>query len=303
MNKIINFGSINIDHVYRVEHIAAPGETISSESYETFAGGKGFNQTIALAHCYGNVYHAGCIGSDGAALVDILRENGVDISRLRTDGTCTGHAIIQVDKSGQNSILLFSGANSETKSGDIPAILDGFGAGDTLLLQNETSCLREIIDAAHAKNMTIALNPSPMNSVITSLPLKKVTWLLLNEVECEQLTGISGTDYEKICGELIKLYPAAKIVLTLGSNGAIYADRETLISMPAHSVSVVDTTAAGDTFTGFFLGSIAKNLSVKEALRTATAAAAIAVSRKGASPSIPTMAEVDALLHTKTISR
>lgn len=291
--KILNFGSLNLDKVYAVPHFLRPGETLSAEKVETFCGGKGLNQSVALARAGGNVFHAGCVGaSDGGMLLDCLRESGADVSLVRRLEDCpTGHTIIQVDASGENCILLFGGANRAVTRQQVDETLAHFAPGDLLVLQNETSELGYMITAAADKGMRIALNPSPMTAALTDLPLEKVTWFLLNEGEAGDLCG-GETSADACLDMLLGRYPESRIVLTLGIKGSIYRDRERTVRQRAYPVQVVDTTAAGDTFTGFFLSGVAAGEPVEQAMEEAARAASIAISRQGAAPSVPTRAEV-----------
>lgn len=290
MSKILNFGSLNIDHVYSVPHFVQPGETLSAASCEVFPGGKGLNQSIALARAGADVWHAGMIGEDGVWLRELLAESGAHTEYVSVCAEKTGHAVIQIDSTGQNCILLYSGANGAITADFVREVLSGFSAGDILVLQNEINLMEEILTAAAEKGMRIALNPSPLTDDLLKCSLEKVTWFLLNEVEGEQMTGESDPD--KIADELLRRYPAARIVLTLGKRGVLYRSADERCSRGIVPVPVVDTTAAGDTFTGFFLSSAANELPVEKSLEIATAASAIAVSRKGAAVSIPTMDEV-----------
>ena len=293
--KFLNFGSLNRDFVYDVEHFVRPGETISSAALNTFSGGKGLNQSVALSRAGAQTYHGGCIGKDGQILLDGLRAAGADISFVRVLKSCrTGHAIIQVDPSGQNCILLFGGANQAVTDVQIEETLSRFGAGDFLLLQNEINGLEQLMEKAAGKEIRIAFNPSPIDGKISQLPLEKVEFFLLNEIEGAALGG--GNRPEEILEGLKKRYPKAKIVLTLGKEGALYFDGEKTFFQPIFPVKVMDTTAAGDTFTGYFLEAVSRGLPGDVCLKRAAAASAIAVSRKGASPSIPDGAEVDAFL-------
>ena len=290
MGRILNFGSLNIDHVYSVPRFLQPGETLSAAAYEIFPGGKGLNQSIALARAGAIVWHAGKIGADGGWLRELLNTAGVHTEYVSLCEEKTGHAVIQIDRLGQNCILLYAGANSAITTDFIQRVISGFSAGDVLVLQNEINLIEDIIEAAAEKGMQIALNPSPMTPALLKCSLKKVTWFLLNEVEGEQMTG--ETEPEKIAGALVQQYPKSRVVLTLGSRGVLYMSENECRFQRSFCVPVVDTTAAGDTFTGFFLSSATSGSSVEQSLEIASAAAAIAVSRKGAAVSIPTMAEV-----------
>ncbi len=290
--KILSFGSLNVDKVYTVDHFVRAGETLSSIRMEEFCGGKGLNQSVAAARAGGNVYHAGCVGAaDGGMLLDVLRDSGVDISMVRRLSGPSGHAIIQVNQNGQNCILLHGGANQEITPQQIDETLALFQPGDMLVLQNEISNLHYLVEAAGKKGMTIVLNPSPMTPGILTLPLQYVSYFLLNEVEARDLCGEEIPE-EECPAELLRRYPHSHVVMTLGSRGCIYQDAHQRISHPAYRVKAVDTTAAGDTFTGFFVAAIAAGSDVKTALEQATKAAAISVSRKGAAPSIPTREEM-----------
>ena len=251
--KVLNFGSLNMDHVYKVKHFVMPGETLSSENLQLFCGGKGLNQSIALARAGANVYHAGAIGEDGMVLKKQLEEDGVDISYLKIrESVGTGHAIIQVDEKGQNCILLYGGANQSITKEQVDDTLKNFQAGDYLLLQNEINELAYIMEQAGRIGMKIFLNPSPCNEIIDSLPLDLVDTFLLNEIEGEQISG----EKEKILDAMFERYPNAHIILTLGSEGAVYGWKGQQIFQKAEKVTAVDTTAAGDTFTGYYLAAV-----------------------------------------------
>ncbi len=288
--KILNFGSLNIDYVYEVNHFVRGGETLASNRLEKFCGGKGLNQSVALARAGANVYHAGCVGKDGGMLIDILKESGVDCSFIETVDEVTGHAIIQVDKNGENCIILYGGANSSITLEHIDNVLGHFGEGDYILLQNEINNLGIIMDKAYQRGLKIILNPSPVSENIKSLPLDKVSYLILNEIEGKEITG--RDEPEEILKELRNKYPECVFVLTLGSRGSIYDDGKKRRSQGIFKVKAVDTTAAGDTFTGYFVREITSGSTPEKALETASKAAALAVSRMGAAPSIPVYDEV-----------
>ena len=291
--KIINYGSINLDHVYQVDHIVQPGETLLARSQNLFCGGKGLNQSIALAKAGANVYHAGIVGEDGDILLDSLRNAGVDLSHVRRAPGASAHTVIQVDENGQNSIIVFSGENMRLTEADIDSILADFSPEDAVLMQNELFNTPLMMKKAAEKGMTIIFNPSPVNQEMLSYPLESVSWFLLNEIEGEALTG--ETDPEKILDGLAEKYPRSSVVLTLGKSGAWAMHEGRRCFQPAFEVKAVDTTAAGDTFTGFFLAGISSGISIPDALRRAAFASSIAVSRKGAADSIPTLEEVRGL--------
>ncbi len=293
--KVLNFGSLNIDYVYGVEHFVRAGETLSSDSLQLFCGGKGLNQSVAFARSGAKTYHAGCIGKDGGMLTDMLASAGVDTRFVQVrEDTASGHAIIQVTRKGENCILLHGGANQCIEQTFADDVLSHFGAGDLLMLQNEINDTDHIIRKAKARGMTIVLNPSPFNEKILSLDLSLLDAIIVNETEGEQISGKS--DAEQIVTELLSRYPAMRVVLTLGKRGAMYADAKVRAFCDIMPVSVQDTTAAGDTFTGYFFSALMQGKAPMRALQIATAASAIAVSRKGAAPSIPTASEVADLL-------
>ena len=283
--KVLNFGSCNIDYVYSMDHIVTSGETETTYSLETFPGGKGLNQSIAAARAGAEVYHAGNVGKDGEFLRTILVENAVNVSLLKNIDAINGHAIIQVGRCGENSIFLYPGSNQMLTKEYIDTVLENFGKDDIVLLQNEINCVDYIIEKAFEKGMSIVFNPSPFNEEISKIDLSKVSFIILNEVEARDL---SGCEEPEECLDFFKSnYPHLKIMLTLGVNGSMYMDSDTKIYQPAFEVEAVDTTAAGDTFTGFFVAGIVKGQKMEETLKLASVASAIAVSRKGAAPSIP----------------
>lgn len=288
--KILNLGSLNIDRVYSVETIAKPGETISSFKYETFCGGKGLNQSIALQKAGCKVFHAGKIGFDGEMLLNQLISYGVNTDYVMKSDSPSGHAIIQVEKSGQNNIILFAGTNGEITTQDIDNILNNFEKGDMILLQNEVSNMDYIINCAYKKGMIIALNPSPITPQLLQCDLSKVSIFLMNEIEAARISGKENPS--KAFEDMKTEFPNAKIVMTLGQDGVKYFDGHQDYSHGIFKVKAVDTTAAGDTFTGYFLHGYVNNLPPMEMLKIASKAAAISVSRHGAAGSVPTMEEV-----------
>lgn len=288
--KVLNFGSLNIDYVYSVDSFVRPGETLAPQNVARFCGGKGLNQSIAIAKCGAPVSHAGKVGFTGMILVDKLRENGVEVSGVQVVDGIGGHAIIQVDSRGQNCILCYGGTNKQIERAHIDEVLSRFTAGDMLLLQNEINEIGYLIDAAYDRRMVVAFNPSPMEESVSLLPLSKVTYFLLNEVEGEQLSG--EREPMAMAYALKSKYPQSRIVLTLGAEGALYYDGDKLLRQSCYKSAVVDTTAAGDTFAGYLLGAMAQGEPPERALDLASRAASIAVSRKGAADSIPTRAEV-----------
>lgn len=291
--KILNFGSLNIDYVYQVNHMVREGETQSTGGMEIFLGGKGFNQSVALAKAGVEVYHAGMIGEDGHEFISTCQEYNIHTEYIKTIGGKTGHTIIQVDKNAQNSILLYGGCNHKIGKNFIDKVMADFNKGDCILLQNEISNLQYIIDCAYEKGMTIFLNPSPFNNELMKCDMSKISYFILNDIEGEQLTGETIPD--KIIRKIHLMYTESKIVLTLGKEGAIYGGKNVLYHQAARKVKAIDTTAAGDTFTGYFIAGIVKGDEIEKIMNFSTLAASIAVSSKGASPSIPMSKEVEAM--------
>ena len=288
---IINFGSLNIDRVYKVSHFVRPGETISSESYKCFPGGKGLNQSIAIARAGAKVAHAGTIGTDGGFLKDLLEQSGVDTRYIRESDNVTGHALIQVSEEGENCIILFKGTNFENDRNFIDEVLENFGKEDILVLQNEINNLDYLLQCGKQKGIRILLNASPVDEKLKNMDLSGVTWLMVNETEGLVITGKSRP--ERIVRQLLEDYPSMNVILTLGTGGSIYQSKGKKIYQPCFPAQTVDTTAAGDTFTGYFIASVLAGKNREEALETASCAAAVAVSREGAAVSIPVYTEVE----------
>ncbi len=292
--KILNIGSLNIDKVYSVEHFVSAGETLTAGHMDTFPGGKGLNQSIALARAGAEVYAAGAVGTDGAFLTQLLKESGAHVEHLQTlEGVPTGHAVIQLIPKGQNCIIISAGANGLLSEEYIDRTLSHFGPGDLLLMQNETNNVSYAMRRAKERGMKIAFNASPVGPELFQYPLELVDWFLINEIEGQAIAGTEETDYEKILEALLARFPQAAVVLTLGSQGVLYGKGSERARHGIYKVPVVDTTAAGDTFCGYFLASLAKGLSPQEALHTASMASALAIGVKGAAVSIPTWAEVE----------
>ncbi len=294
--KVLNVGSLNIDHVYRVSHIAAPGETVAGLSYSRFAGGKGANQSVALARAGAEVLHAGAIGPEGGWLKDGLAAEGVDVRHIRELDTPGGHAVIQVDDDGQNSIVIHGGANHRLTPEMIQAALEAVDAGDMLLLQYETNATAELITRGRRAGLRLVFNPAPMAPDVHDLPLGDVDLLVVNETEGAALTR-GASEPDAILAGLDRLLPRTDVCLTLGKNGAVLrrAGRA-----PCHAaapaVKAVDSTGAGDTFIGYFLAALLEEKDDPEALEWACRAAALSVTRPGATDAIPRRREVEEFL-------
>jgi ribokinase len=394
--SVLNFGSLNIDHVYRVASIVRPGETISSRAYQVFAGGKGANQSAALASAEAMVTHAGRLGADGRWLAEKLYRAGVLTRHIEIDEKSpSGHAVIQVDDNGQNAIFLFPGTNRQITEDQIARVLDDCEPGTVVLLQNEINGVDKIIEEAFIRGLSICLNPAPFGPEVLDYPIDKVDLLVVNQTEAAGVAGLDGkdpADDRTVLARLAAKYPGPELLMTLGAQGAFYrrgtrkipmpvgledlevditvqtrpgprtgfdpardkgADlgvllveqgvvnaRELMaailtqakaqpllpledviwkmglagtdvisqavaaqrglskyditepIFVPSQKVNAVDTTAAGDTFIGYYLAFRLEGKPIESALQIATRAAGICVTRPGAMDAIPNRAEV-----------
>ena len=290
-SKIINFGSINIDHVYRVPHLVKPGETLSSLDLVTGLGGKGANQSVAIARAGVSVAHVGRVFKGDRWAVELLASTGVDTDNIALIEGASGHAIIQVDDQGENAIVLHGGANQSFSIADIESALNRNQQARYLLMQNETNLLAETFELAQAKGIKIVLNPAPMTDNIKDLPLAKLDTLIVNRGEAEALCG--AADIDQMTQQMAALAPQTRVVVTLGGDGAMLLANGEVTHMNSPSVDVVDTTGAGDTFVGYFLAGVAEGMNDHDALQRACLAGSIAVTRQGAITAIPDRSEVD----------
>ena len=290
--KIVNLGSLNVDHVYRVDSMIVGGETKACRSLSDGAGGKGLNQSVAAARAGAEVYHAGFVGSGSELLTEALDRGGVKRDLLERRDMPNGHAIIQVDDAGQNCIIIYGGTNRCLTEAYIDRVLDTLGPEDMLLLQNETNLVDYAITAAHGRGIPVAMNAAPMDEGVRDYPLQKLRWLVVNEIEGAALAG--GGSFDETMANLKAAYPQVGIVLTLGSAGVMFHDGGRDIRMDCAKVPrVVDTTAAGDTFLGYFLTGMLEKRDPAEALRRATFASALTIQSPGAADSIPTVARLE----------
>lgn len=293
--RVLNFGSLNLDYVYRVDHFVRPGETLAAASRDVKAGGKGLNQSVALARAGLPVCHAGCLGTGGETLKRLLEESGVDTEFLLPVPEAQGHTVIQVSPDGENCILLFGGSNRCVPEEHIRRVIGSFSRGDWLVLQNEINSLPLIVELASAAGMRIVLNPSPYDRALEKVDFSLLDWLLVNEIEAGQIAG--ETDPEKVWQALHARYPNLSLLITLGSRGsAAYRVCGGAVEKHAEEavrVKAVDTTAAGDTYTGYFLAGLAADEPLPVCMNRASRAAAVAVTRPGAAGSIPWKNELD----------
>ncbi|HJP32287.1 MAG: ribokinase [Candidatus Latescibacteria bacterium] len=300
MTGIYNVGSLNIDHVYGVDHIVRPGETVAGNGYGMFAGGKGGNQSAALARAGAAVSHVGCIGADGLWLREGLEQLGVDVSHITVDPeTATGHAVIQVESdSGENAIFLYPGGNHRISPESMRAVFSQMPTGSIVLLQNEINATSDVIVQAANEGYPVYLNPAPFHSQVLDWPLDLVDVLIVNETEAVGLaqSGV-GAEPESLIDALHVRWPRAEILLTLGERGAILSGPDGRVRTEAvHAGSPIDTTAAGDTFIGYFLAARTGGESSESCLLRAATAAGICVTRAGARVSIPSLDEVQLAL-------
>ncbi len=278
---IINFGSCNIDHVYTVEAFVSPGETLSSRTYQTFPGGKGLNQSVAIVQAGGACSHVGRIGQDGEWLKNMLRSLGINTDFLTVSTEPTGHAIIQINQEGENAIITHGGANHTITQSEIDFALEGTKETDFVLIQNEIKNVSYIIERAKTKGLQVAFNAAPINKAVEDCPLEALDLLFLNEIEAEQLSGTTGT--AEMIRALSKRFPETKLIITLGDEGSLYHFKgETLKQIAIDVGQIIDTTGAGDAFVGNFLAYFVETGRPREALTIAAKASAKCISRRGA---------------------
>ncbi len=303
MNHIVVVGSLNMDLVVRVPHMPIPGETVLGKEFQNIPGGKGANQAVGAARMGAQVTMIGKVGNDefGKALTKNLTNEGVDISHVSVDEKeATGIAMITLDQNGQNSIVVASGANMALKPEDIRTAWKKISDIDVLVMPLEVSlvCVEEAVRLASKSSVKIILNPAPAQKLSDDL-LKKVDVLVPNESETSLLTGLAVETIEdaKVAAKNLLEKGTGAVVLTLGSRGALLIDENqpAIISTP-YKVNVVDTTAAGDSFVAALSVGIAERLPLESALRQATAAGALAVTKMGAQPCMPTKKEVNELM-------
>lgn len=296
MSQLINIGSLCIDYVYSVTEIAAVGETVASASMSVFPGGKGLNQSIAAAKAGIKVEHFGAVGVDGAELVEFMQAAGVGVNNIVSLPGRTGHAVIQINSQGENSIVIAGGANREIPQQSIgKAVASAQGAG-WILMQNETNDVGEIIQLASASGCKVALNLAPVDVHAQSYNYALVDLLIVNQLEAMAVSGCQSLN--EAFSRLIATYPDTNLVLTMGKGGLRYYQADGGISgeLGAFEVSVVDETAAGDTFVGYLLAGLVRGGSLQNVLLQASAAGALATTRAGAAPAIPELDEVRELM-------
>ena len=299
MSDILVIGSLNADLVVRAPRFPAPGETISGEDLAIIPGGKGANQAVAATRQGASVAMVGRVGNDsfGPTLVQNLQNNRVDTTYVKTDESATGTAIIVVDSSGQNSIVLSPGANSKVTPADVDVV--SFQDADLLLLQLEIplETVTHAISVARQNGLRVILNPAPARQ-LPDLLLADVDIFIPNESELQLLTNVPVTNVDS-AGTAAKALLAkgvGTVIVTLGSNGALIVTDGQVQHIPSFKVNVVDTTAAGDAFIGGLAAALLNGKTLEEAVRYGNASGALAATKFGAQPSLPTQDEVEQLL-------
>lgn len=282
---IWNLGSINADMVYALPYLPAPGETLAADSLVQGLGGKGANMSVAAARAGSHCCHIGAVGADGKWALDRLTEYGVDTRHIVTGGVPTGHAIIAVDKAGENSIILFPGANRTITENQLGQALSAASAGDILVMQNETNMQAGAAKMGRDLGLRVAYAAAPFDAEAVQAVLPYLDLLFLNEVEAQQLTAATGKTPDAL--------GIADVIVTLGAKGARhFAVDGTVSDVPALTVKPVDTTGAGDTFTGYVLSGLDRGLPIAQAMGQAARAGGLMVTRLGAADAIPDLKEV-----------
>lgn len=284
--SIWNLGSINADMVYAMPHLPGPGETLAATGLRQFLGGKGANMSVAAARAAARVHHIGAVGPDGKWAVNRLMEYGVDTTHVARVAEPTGHAIVAVDPQGENQIILYPGANRAIPVDKLGLALSQAQAGDILLMQNETNLQTKAARMGRDLGLTVCYAAAPFDALAVKAVLPWLDFLILNEVEANQLRAATGMAPEALA--------VARVIVTLGSRGCRVIDTVSgdTTDFPAIPVVPVDTTGAGDTFTGYVLAGLDRGMPMPQAVGLATRAAAIMVTRHGTADVIPDLKDV-----------
>lgn len=283
---IYNLGSINADNVYTVPHLPGPGETLAATGLRQGLGGKGANMSVAAARAAARVVHIGAVGPDGRWAAERLLEYGVDTHHIVQVAEVTGHANICVDTAGENVIILCAGANHAVPQAEIAKALSSANAGDFFVTQNETNAQAEAARMAHDLGLRVVYAAAPFSADAVRAVMPVLDLLVLNAVEAEQLCAETGSD----TGNL----PVQDIVVTRGSEGCIwYSAGAAPQVFPAIPVTPVDTTGAGDTFTGYLIAGLDRGMPMAQAIGLATRAGALMVMRHGTADVIPDLKEIE----------
>ncbi|MFP3924590.1 MULTISPECIES: ribokinase [Pseudomonas] len=299
--KVVIVGSLNMDLVTRAPRLPRAGETLAGQSFVTVPGGKGANQAVAAARLGASVAMVGCVGDDayGEQLRAALLAEGIDCQAVtRIAGESTGVALIVVDDSSQNAIVIVAGGNGHVTA----SVVDSFDAllsqAEVIICQLEVplDTVGHVLKRGHELGKTVILNPAPATGPLPAEWFAWIDYLIPNESEASALTGlpVDSTASADAAASALLAAGVSKVIVTLGEQGALFAGKSRSEHFPAPKVQPVDTTAAGDTFVGGFAAALADGKSESEAIRFGQVAAALSVTRSGAQPSIPTFAEVQA---------
>ncbi|MEO8285281.1 MAG: ribokinase [Chloroflexota bacterium] len=306
MPRVVVVGSVNMDLVVRAPRFALAGETILGDAFETIPGGKGSNQAVAARRAGADVAMVGRVGGDefGSTMRRTLSGEGISVEHVEImDAEATGVALITVDGTGENTIIVVPGANGHLSPGDIEAAHAEIAAADILLMQLEIPlpAVERAAQLAHERGVTVILNAAPARPLPAHL-LSMVDYLVVNETEARLMAG-TGSDHAspEEAARNLQALGARNVVVTLGHEGSLLvSDSGATVSAPAFTVHPVDTTAAGDGFVGALAVALAEGAEPADALRRGNAAGALAVTREGAQPSLPTRAEIDEFLTRRT---
>ena len=282
---VFNLGSINLDYFYKVPHLPKPGETLGALSFSQGLGGKGANQSVALARGGADVYHIGQIHKDDEAHIALMAQAGVDLTHIARGDVPTGHAIVVIDDaSGENQILLMAGANHALTDSQMTKALEGAKAGDWALTQNETNLGEAFLKTAKSKGLQICYSAAPFVKDQLLALIDYVDLLVVNEGEADEIAAALGKAPEA--------WGLPHLVVTKGAQGAYYWGKEGALFQPSEQVKAVDTTGAGDTYLGFLLAQLSHGASISQAMAIASKAASIQVTRFGTADAIPALAEL-----------
>ena len=281
---IWNLGSINIDNFYEVPHLPQAGETLAARSFGFGLGGKGANMSVAAARAASRVAHIGAIGPEGRWTRDRLMEYGVDTPHIAEVQTPTGHANIVVDAAGENNIVLFQGANVKLTESIIGQALTEASPGDYVLMQNETNGQEYCAATAQSLGLRVVYAAAPFDAAAIERLLGRIDLLVLNEVEAAQL--------ETATGKSVGALGVADVVITLGAQGCKWVSNKGDRAFDAYAADAVDTTGAGDTFTGYLVAGLDRGMPMEDAIDLALKAGALMVMRRGTADVIPDLKEI-----------
>ena len=298
MKNICVIGSLNMDLVVNVDKMPKPGQTIIGSNFKEVPGGKGANQAVAMARLNGNVSMIGKVGEDGfgQTLINSLKNDKVDTTYIKTTKGATGVALITVDNNAQNSIVVSPGANFEVKEEDIDNNIEAIKNSDIVVLQLETplNTIKYALKKSKELNKYTILNPAPAVKLDDEI-IKNVDLLTPNETELEIISGVSIETEEDIqkAAQIMIEKGVKELIVTLGSKGSLYINKEKSIFKKAYKVQAVDTTAAGDSYTAALAVALSKDKNIKEAMDFASKVGAISVLKEGAQSSLPTLEDVE----------